>query len=267
MTSDTKPQGGRRLRHTGGHRHSRRSDEPYTSILDDEVDPGAALGSAVGRKRAPRISREEVFAAADTLLLEGVRPSIDRVRVRLGRGSPNTINEFMDVWWAKLGSRLRDLPGHEFPHLPKSVATSLQQLWNEALEAAHDVLQSTRALSYKEFLERQHLQEAEQLVLERGRPTHAARNTVREEASQLARAQLLEEGNQRVRMLEQALLKRETELDYARKECDRLAQVLEALHARQSANQKEAVEQRSGETKTLKSRVTRPKLPALRKKS
>src|SRR5260370_19506136 len=102
-------------------------------------------GSAVTpfRRRAPRISQADVFQAADTLLVEGHRPTIDRVRIKLGRGSPNTINDHLDAWWAKLGARLRDLPGKEFPQLPESVAQSLQQLWNEALAAAHETLQAT----------------------------------------------------------------------------------------------------------------------------
>src|SRR5271163_134766 len=78
------------------------------------------------RRRAPRISQADVFRAADELLVQGDRPTIDRVRMRLGRGSPNTINDHLDAWWAKLGSRLRDLPGHEFPQLPERVAQALQ---------------------------------------------------------------------------------------------------------------------------------------------
>jgi len=66
---------------------------------------------------------------------------VDRVRMRLGRGSPSTINDHLDAWGAKLGSRLRDLPGHEFPQLPERVAHTLQQLWNNALEGAHQALQ------------------------------------------------------------------------------------------------------------------------------
>src|SRR5689334_10158495 len=76
----------------------------------------SALETAAFRTtRAPRISQEEVFRAADGLLLEGYRPTIDRVRMKLGRGSPNTINDHLDSWWTRLGARLRDLPNREFP--------------------------------------------------------------------------------------------------------------------------------------------------------
>jgi hypothetical protein len=39
-------------------------------------------------RRSPRISQADVFRAADELLLDGHRPTIDRVRMRLGRSSP-----------------------------------------------------------------------------------------------------------------------------------------------------------------------------------
>jgi hypothetical protein len=89
----------------------------------------------------PRISQADVFRAADELLVEGYRPSIDRVRMRLGRGSPNTINDHMETWWTKLRSRLRDLPSGTFPQVPEWVGHALQLLWNEALAGAHERLQ------------------------------------------------------------------------------------------------------------------------------
>lgn len=48
-------------------------------------------------QRAPRISQADVFRAADELLVEGHRPTIDRVRMRLRRGSPNTIHDLSCV--------------------------------------------------------------------------------------------------------------------------------------------------------------------------
>jgi hypothetical protein len=80
---------------------------PAATHDGDVYDAPATLAA----RRAPRISQADVFRAADELLVQGDRPTIDRVRMRLGRGSPNTINDHLDTWWAKLGSRLRDLPG------------------------------------------------------------------------------------------------------------------------------------------------------------
>lgn len=44
------------------------------------------------------ISEQDVFAAADKLLSRGERPTIERVRLQLGRGSPNTVNRLLDGW-------------------------------------------------------------------------------------------------------------------------------------------------------------------------
>ena len=48
----------------------------------------------------------DVDRAADALLREGERPTIERIRLRLGRGSPNTINPLLDAWWKRLAGRL-----------------------------------------------------------------------------------------------------------------------------------------------------------------
>lgn len=128
----------------------------------------------------------------------GERPTIDRVRMRLGRGSPNTINEHLDAWWAKLGARLRDLPGQEFPQLPERVAHSLQQLWNEALAGAHDVLQATLLEREQSLLQRETvLQQASLQLAEREQAAHA-RATALEDNLTLAREQLAA-ANQRAR--------------------------------------------------------------------
>src|ERR1700736_6452980 len=125
------------------------------STREEDVngDTGGALAQYA--RRAPRISQADVFRAADELLLRGHRPTIDRVRMRLGRGSPNTINDHLDDWWAKLGSRLRDVPGHEFPQLPERIARTLQQLWNEALDGARAALQETLLAREQDIAQRE----------------------------------------------------------------------------------------------------------------
>jgi hypothetical protein len=49
---------------------------------------------------------DEVWAAADAVLAQGERPTIERVRTHLGRGSPNTVAPMLDAWYASLGKRL-----------------------------------------------------------------------------------------------------------------------------------------------------------------
>jgi hypothetical protein len=43
---------------------------------------------------------------------------------------PNTVNEHLDAWWPKLGLRLKDIRGHEFPQLPERTAQALRPLPN-----------------------------------------------------------------------------------------------------------------------------------------
>lgn len=96
--------------------------------MTEGVEADEAFESAMAKPaptRSPRISRADVFQAADAIVLAHHKPTIDRIRMHLGRGSPNTIQEHLEVW-TQLGSRLRDIPGREFPELPDKVAQALQ---------------------------------------------------------------------------------------------------------------------------------------------
>jgi chromosome segregation ATPase len=181
------------------------SNEHGAADGDESSDVVTSFG-----RRAPRISQADVFRAADELLVQGDRPTIDRVRMRLGRGSPNTINDHLDAWWSKLGARLRDLPGQEFPQLPERVAHSLQKLWNEALAGAHETLQG--ALAEREQALRQReadLQQAAQQLAEREQAA-VARAAGLEESLTLAREQLMA-ANQRALALESSAQERDRE--------------------------------------------------------
>lgn len=51
--------------------------------------------------KSTRVTRgvqiDEVWAAADAVLAQGSRPTIERIRVHLGRGSPNTVAPMLDA--------------------------------------------------------------------------------------------------------------------------------------------------------------------------
>src|SRR5450432_3206464 len=79
------------------------------------------------------VSAGEVERAADSLLRSGMRPTIDRIREKLGTGSPNTINPLLDAWWKKLSARLDAGPA-AFHRLPESVAHVAEALWMQALD-------------------------------------------------------------------------------------------------------------------------------------
>lgn len=74
------------------------------------------------------ITEQEVFEAADALLIRGERPTIERVRQELGRGSPNTVNPMLDAWWTSLAERLR---GAQAPGLPASLVQTCTRLYEE----------------------------------------------------------------------------------------------------------------------------------------
>ena len=79
------------------------------------------------------ISAGDVERAADSLLRAGERPTIEKIRSKLGKGSPNTINPLLDAWWKTLSARLDSGPA-ALHRLPESVAQVAEALWMQALD-------------------------------------------------------------------------------------------------------------------------------------
>jgi hypothetical protein len=100
---------------------------------------------------SPRgITQSDVSHAADSLLRLGHRPTIDKVRAKIGKGSPNTINPMLDAWWKTLSARLDAGPA-ALHRLPETVAHVAEALWMQALEEgrrrAHLELKTSERLS------------------------------------------------------------------------------------------------------------------------
>jgi len=87
------------------------------------------------------ITEDEVWKACDALLLEGARPTIERVRQKLGRGSPNTVSPMLETWFKHLGARIKDPGAFTAPlSLPDPVQQAAQHLWEAAqAEARRDL--------------------------------------------------------------------------------------------------------------------------------
>ena len=200
---------------------------------DDEPEE-LSTEPSITRRRAPRIMRVDVFRAADELLVQGDRPSIDRVRMRIGRGSPNTINDHLDAWWKNLGSRLRDLPGREFPQLPERVAQSLQNLWNEALAGAHEVLQDTWQTRQQNLVQRESELERHAREVKEREEAAAGRAAAMDEALRLAREQLTA-ANKRAERLEASLLEGNTAGERQRVRLEQLDDMLSELTVKREA--------------------------------
>ena len=81
------------------------------------------------------ITQADVDRAADSLLRAGERPTIEKVRMEIGRGSPNTVNPLLDQWWSRLAGRLDAGPA-ALHRLPEPVLFAAEGLWLQALEQA-----------------------------------------------------------------------------------------------------------------------------------
>lgn len=98
------------------------------------------------------IQEPQVWAAADQLLAEGLRPTIERVRQKIGRGSPNTVSPMLERWFATLGKRLGSgsgvsVQGPAANAMPPALLQVARQLWDAARgEAAKTQAQQAEAL-------------------------------------------------------------------------------------------------------------------------
>lgn len=115
------------------------------------------------------VQQDEIWAAADALIAEGLRPTIERVRQKLGRGSPNTVSPMLEAWFATLGKRLgvteqqNDLKG-----VPPILNQSITKIWEIALLEAHkEAGQSVAQVNEALALERAELDEREAKLAQR----------------------------------------------------------------------------------------------------
>ena len=84
------------------------------------------------------INQTDVWQACDTLLLAGARPTIERVRQTIGRGSPNTVSPYLDSWFKQLGTRIQDpnafTANSARSATPDPVTQAAKLLWEAAVE-------------------------------------------------------------------------------------------------------------------------------------
>jgi hypothetical protein len=93
------------------------------------------------------IREDDVWGAADLLLHEGLRPTIERVRQKIGRGSPNTVSPMLERWFASLGQRIAGgtnpsanlAAGNDADGVPVSVRNATRLLWETARREAEQV--------------------------------------------------------------------------------------------------------------------------------
>ncbi len=126
---------------------SRVATSPSGDTNPRSVGQSGTLGP-VGRN-GRGIQLEDVLGAADALVDAGLKPTIERVRQKLGRGSPNTVSPMLDVWFSTLGQRLKGLPSvaeEEARKLPLEVVQIAQKFWDLATHNARQAqIQQTEA--------------------------------------------------------------------------------------------------------------------------
>ena len=96
------------------------------------ANPSPASGYR--RPGRPGLSQTQVDRAADALLQQGQRPSIEKIRATIG-GSPNTVAPLLDDWWRRLSARVQVGAG-AFERLPGSLAQIAEAFFLHALDEA-----------------------------------------------------------------------------------------------------------------------------------
>ncbi|WPC65147.1 DNA-binding protein [Rhodoferax ferrireducens] len=137
------------------------------------------------------IQQDDVWAAADALIAEGLRPTIERVRQKIGRGSPNTVSPMLEAWFATLGPRL-GVSGtkEEEGDLPAPVRQGMTKLWDTALQSARQ--DAARALDQAQqaLAEDRAALEVWEADLARQEQVLTERQVAADEALQVARSQI-----------------------------------------------------------------------------
>ena len=89
------------------------------------------------------ITQEQVSAAADALFTAGERPTVEKIRARLGTGSPNTVTRMLDTWRGALATRLGQVLA--LPDVPADVGQAFTEVWRLAMAQAGSLAQAALA--------------------------------------------------------------------------------------------------------------------------
>jgi hypothetical protein len=88
------------------------------------------------------VTIDDITRAADQLLADGERPTIDGIRRLLGTGSPATVNALLKQYFQSLQARL---------NLPAPIATAAAELYEQVQATAREELEKERAAAEGEL--------------------------------------------------------------------------------------------------------------------
>lgn len=200
------------------------------------------MATPLPRQGGRGISEHDVWMAADALLMAGQRPTIERIRQQLGRGSPNTVSPYLDAWFAGLGARLQGAtaaaPGlPDGVTMPESVARAALDLWALALNEGRAALAEDEAARRAVLDAREAELAADREALEQARAVLHERIAAAETAAADAR-QAREEAQAQARRAEALLIEAQADAVASR-------QALSVARERTQALQEEHAAQRT----------------------
>ena len=142
--------------------------------------------------------------------MAGQRPTIERIRQQLGRGSPNTVSPYLDAWFAGLGARLQGAGDGvagvpEGVAMPESVARAALDLWALAIQEGRSALAEEAAAQRAVLDAREAELAADREALEQARAVLHERITSAETAAADAR-QARDEAQAQARRAEALLI-------------------------------------------------------------
>lgn len=202
------------------------------------------------------VQQVDVDFAADALLAEQLRPTVERVRMKLGRGSPNTVGPLLENWFAGLAARLGvlrgDAPqGKDAP--PPALRQVLLDLWIQALATARTEAAAVEQERQAQLAKDRHELEQARAELQRQEVALTERSATLEQALELARTQLkdqasqLEDAGKQLAQARASLARLVEERDADRRRFDVQAEAAsqerERLQAREQATERRFLEE------------------------
>lgn len=159
------------------------------------------------------VQQDEIWAAADALLKDGLRPTIERVRQKMGRGSPNTVSPMLEAWFASLGPRLGAMSAPEQAgDLPAPVWQAMTQLWDTALMSTREQAAQELAKSRQLLSDERTALELQKAQLAREAQSFSDRQAALDKAADISRAHIIDL-NARLTESHTRMARREGEID------------------------------------------------------